>query len=98
MVKAPTVNWLVESTMANIVVQLPGDTERTLREKAARSGLTVETYLRQLAERDAAQAPGHPAQMSADEFDRLLDELAAGPGLPRLPSDFARSDIYADHD
>jgi hypothetical protein len=32
------------------------------------------------------------------EFERLLNELAAGPPLPVLPADFSRADIYDDHD
>jgi hypothetical protein len=28
----------------------------------------------------------------------LLDKLASGPGLPHLPAEFSRADIYADHD
>ncbi len=33
------------------------------------------------------------------EFDRQLDELSLGlPALPLLPPEFARADLYADHD
>ena len=41
---------------------------------------------------------GQAPALSDSEFERLLDELAAGPGLPQLPPDFSRADIYADHD
>ena len=42
-----------------------------------------------------AQGPG----LSPAEFDQLLQDLAEGlPGLPTLPADFARADLYADHD
>ncbi len=35
---------------------------------------------------------------SKDEFKRLLSDLAVGPRLPVLPTDFSRADIYDDHD
>src|SRR4051812_24585617 len=38
------------------------------------------------------------AVLSDDEFEMLLNELADGPALPHLCADFARADIYADHD
>jgi len=46
--------------------------------------------------------PGLPIasemELTNEEFDRLLDELASGPPLPRLAADFSRADIYSDHD
>lgn len=82
--------------MSAIILHLPPDTESALRAKAARAGLTVEGYLRQLAERDAGAA-GPGGDLSAAEFDRLLDELAAGPPSPLLPADFSRADMYDNH-
>jgi hypothetical protein len=84
--------------MSTITLHLPADTERALREKAARTGLTVETYLQQVAEREAAGPADRSNDLSADEFERALDDLAAGPPLPSLPADFSRADIYTDHD
>jgi hypothetical protein len=93
-----------------LTVHLPDDLERRLRERASRDGRAVEEYVVGLIERDAAgpasdrgvEASGfHAAQAPAltdGEFEQLLDELASGPGLPRLPADFSRADIYADHD
>jgi predicted DNA-binding antitoxin AbrB/MazE fold protein len=49
----------------------------------------------------AADANGKnstPPALSQEEFDRLLDELASGPALPHLPSNYSRDDIYVDHD
>ncbi|MGH7140056.1 MAG: hypothetical protein ACREHD_30315, partial [Pirellulales bacterium] len=69
--------------------------------KATRSGKTLEAYLGALAEQDAqnsAPLTAMATEISLDEFDRLLDELSDGPPLPRLPDDFLRADIYADHD
>jgi hypothetical protein len=37
------------------------------------------------------------APVSDEEFERLLDEVSAGPTLPPLPRDFSRADIYGDH-
>ena len=85
-----------------VTLNLSAEAERHLREKAARHGQSLESYLEQLVETDAgvraaptAQGPG----LSPAEFDQLLQDLAEGlPGLPTLPADFARADLYADHD
>jgi hypothetical protein len=84
--------------MSAIKLHLLPDTEDALRAKAAQAGLTVEAYLRQLAERDAAEAPGSADELSAAEFERLLDDLAGRSPLPPLPADFCRADIYQTHD
>jgi hypothetical protein len=44
--------------MSNVTVELPPETERTLRHKASLQGQTLEVYLRELAERDAISANG----------------------------------------
>ena len=94
-----------------LTVHLPDDLERRLRERASRDGRAVEEYVVGLIERDAAGPPasgpgrrgfglphGPGSALTDGEFEQLLDELASGPGLPRLPADFSRADIYADHD
>ncbi|QEH38801.1 hypothetical protein OJF2_74110 [Aquisphaera giovannonii] len=93
-----------------LTVHLPDDLERRLRECAARDGRAPEEYVVLLIERDAAGqgggrpvesaglSPGRAASLSDSEFEALLDELAVGPGLPPLPADFSRADLYADHD
>jgi hypothetical protein len=92
-----------------LTVYLPDDLERLLRERASRDGQPVEQYIVALIERDAARRPSGQgvvasslqagqAALSDGEFEQLLDELASGPGLPHLPADFSRADIYADHD
>jgi hypothetical protein len=93
-----------------LTVHLPGDLERRLRERASRDGRAIEEYVLGLIEQDAAgpgTAPvveasglqaGQPPAISDGEFERLLDELASGLGLPHLPADLSRGDIYADHD
>jgi hypothetical protein len=93
-----------KNTMSTVNVQLGPDTEKRLREKANRRGLTLEAYLQQLAEHDATglngagQATAAEPDLSDEEFERLLDELSDGPPLPHLPANFSRADIYADHD
>jgi hypothetical protein len=93
-----------------LTVHLPDDLERRLRERASRDGRAVEEYVLGLIEQDAAGPgndqvvkasglrPGQPPAISDGEFEQLLDELASGPGLPHLPPDLSRGDIYADHD
>src|SRR5689334_11455360 len=84
--------------MVSVVLHLPSDTEWKLREKASRTGQTLEAYLEQLARHDAdattggGTIPASPSPLSQEEFDRLLDQLSEGPLLPHLPADFSRSD------
>ena len=94
----------------NLTVQLPDDLERRLRARASRDGRAVEEYVLGLIERDADGAgngrdvdtacsyAGQAPALSDDEFEHLLDQLTSASGLPHLPADFSRADIYADHD
>jgi hypothetical protein len=91
--------------MLKVTLRLHSDIERALREKARLSGLSLETYLQELAERDAAGGNGSPPSpptaeaQSLDEFERQLDELSAGlPALPILPAALSRADVYGEHD
>ena len=93
-----------------LTVHLPNDLERRLRELASRGGRSVEEYVLELIERDAVGPgsgpvldapivqPDREQTLSDEEFELLLDGLASGPERPRLPADFSRLDIYADHD
>jgi hypothetical protein len=68
-----------------------------LRAQAQLLGVPFDEFLRELA------GNGTPATASdeipLDQFDRWLDELSEGTdGLPDLPPDFSRADIYNDHD
>jgi hypothetical protein len=85
--------------MASVILQLDSDTEQKLREQASLCGQTLEAYLEQLAAQTARGKNGALAAPPSDEeFDRLLDDLAAGPTGAPLPDDFRRADLYADHD
>jgi hypothetical protein len=79
-------------------LNLAPETERMLKEKAARRGQTLEAYLEAIADREA-RTPDGVAQAPADrsEFERRLDELSEGlPPLPTLPADFSRADVYGE--
>jgi hypothetical protein len=66
-----------------------------LRAQAAARRMPLDAYLEQFVEPDE---PGLNGNFSLEEFDRVLDELAAGPPSgPSLPTDFSRADIYAEH-
>ncbi|MEX2212776.1 MAG: hypothetical protein WD768_01525 [Phycisphaeraceae bacterium] len=61
-----------------------------LHEQAARMRIPFAEYLRSLA-----TGVRHPrGEMSVEEMDRLLDELAVDDDPPVLPPDFSRGDIY----
>jgi hypothetical protein len=87
-----------------VTLNLSAETQRKLYKQAAQAGQTPETYIEQLVERDTQAAHGVAGtgaadQLSPDEFDQRLDELAEGlPGLGPLPADWSRADLYADHD
>jgi len=74
-------------------INVDDKTRLALESFAARIGLTLEDYLKRLAEHGGASvAP----ELSAVEFDSLVDELTIE--APPLPVDFSRADIYCDHD
>jgi hypothetical protein len=66
-----------------------------LRAQAAAHHVPLDTYLEQFVQADHVSLNGAP---SLEEFDAVLNELAAAPpNAPSLPADFSRADIYADH-
>jgi len=78
-------------------IEVTRETAAMLRAKATAYHLSLDAYLRILVEKDVAPEP--VPQPRLEEFDRDMDALAAGlEGLPVLPRDFSRADIYADHD
>lgn len=78
-----------------IRIELDEQTAERLRAVAESRGMSVEAYLRRLAE---TMAPSNPDPVSNEEFEQLLDEVSEGLNLQPLPSDFSRADIYLDHD
>jgi hypothetical protein len=79
----------------SIRIDLDEQTLERFRAAAQQRGLSVEAYLRRLAE---TLAPSDTEPVSHEEFERNLDEVAAGLNLQPLPPDFSRADIYFDHD
>jgi hypothetical protein len=67
-----------------------------LQEQAKELDVPFHAYLKSIADRSP---PTAVPQVSVNEFDVILDQLAAdGPSSPPLPADFSRADIYANHD
>jgi hypothetical protein len=47
----------------------------------------------------SAAHPDQPPDVTAEDFDHLLDEFSADlPALPCLPAGFLRAEIYGEHD
>ncbi len=75
-----------------LTLELALDTERRLTELAANNGTTLETWAKQILEREAhgGAALTQGTVLEPAEFDRCLDELAEGlPQLPTLPAGFS---------
>jgi hypothetical protein len=86
--------------MTTVTLRFDAKTEQALRERAARSGQSLESYLERLINDNVRVEDTTPggAAISDEEFDRLLDDLAAGVSVPHLQNDLSRADIYTDHD
>jgi hypothetical protein len=68
-----------------------------LQAQATARNVTLAEYLRSFA--DAAEITPTSGELSLEELDALLDDLAAtAASVQSLPADFSRRDIYADHD
>jgi len=84
----------------SIRVNLPSETERALKARAAATGRTLEALLEEIANREAGVMNEVEEQTQSDisEFERGLDELSEGlPQLPTLADVFSRADIYGEH-
>lgn len=67
-----------------------------LRRQAELRNVPFDAYLQQLA--DAGGNGASSSLLSIPEMEHLLNELAAGPMVPQLPSGFSRAEIYTEHD
>ena len=68
-----------------------------LRSQADELHLPLHVYIKGFA--DVGAKASASVSLTDAEFEAILDEMADGSeGLPVLPSDFSRADIYADHD
>ena len=80
-------------------IEIDQHTAETLRAKAEAMGLSLDDYLRLLAEIDAPNIDAANPRVTLNGIDRILDELAqGGESLKPLPVSFSRKDIYFDHD
>ncbi len=80
----------------NVTLNLNPDTVRQLREKAARSGQTLEAYLEGIAADSAGGANDIPTDRPAEEWVVDFRAWAASHrSLPQLADD-SRESIYAD--
>lgn len=78
---------------AMVNIQLNDTVAAALTAKATAQGLTVQAYLENLL---VSKLPPSAARISADELDRLLDELAILGPSPK--GTFSRAELYSDHD
>jgi hypothetical protein len=74
---------------------LSPDLARQIISEASERGVSVEEYLRLIASQRGLRSESQ--QVSLAELEGFLDDLSIA-GLPILPKDFSRADIYRDHD
>ena len=78
----------------SITLDLPPDVEREVVKAAAASGLSLESFVLELVEREVA-APTTPS-VSEESFRAALDELVVEGA--QAPSPEIRDDLYGDCD
>lgn len=80
-------------------VQLDDRIAAALRDQAQARGLTLEAYLRTVAEMPREAVPTG-VEGDLREFDATLEELFAADTrpLPAVPFTYSREEIYSDHD
>jgi len=75
-------------------IEVSAETAQLIRKEAKKRGVSVDEYLRALAETTAIPIE---SELSEAEVEKILDELAAmGKDLSPLPEDFSREDIYSE--
>jgi hypothetical protein len=83
--------------MNPVLEQVSPETIELLAAQAQAHGLSVDAFLKRLL---GMPEQNHAlAALSEEEFATLMEEFSSGTeGLPPLPVDFSRKDIYVDHD
>ena len=75
-------------------IEVSAETAQLIRKQAEKLGVSVDEYLRALAESTATRTQAEPSEAEVEE---ILNELAGmGKDLPPLPQDFSREDIYSE--
>jgi hypothetical protein len=82
----------------SIILDLKPETEARARANAAAQGLAVQEYLQSVLEQVLPQLPRPAQRVSQEEFEAIMDELAAGSENLPPPPVFTREEIYGDHD
>jgi hypothetical protein len=79
------------------LTEVEPETAELLATQAQTQGLSVDAYLKMLL--GMPEQRNALAELSDEELDTLMEEFASGTeGLPPLPPDFSRQDMYFDHD
>jgi hypothetical protein len=80
------------------IPDLPASVVKNYEATARARGVSLDAFLRELLIRNAPSS--QPAEMSADEWEKALDECFDGfPGTGPLPEDaFRRENIYGRED
>ena len=88
------------SPAETVSIQLDRQTADALESQARARGISLDTYLRDIAQTGASPDDGGGAGLvHLADVDRWLEELSEGlPTATSLPPDFSREDIYRDHD
>ncbi len=85
-----------------MTVKLEDQTAKMLQAQAAARNMPLDSYLRALADNSdmiLGLSAKSPHKLTQSEFAQWLKDVAFDvPGVPPLPADFSRADIYNDHD
>jgi hypothetical protein len=80
----------------SVTINLPSETEQTLRHAAVRRGQTLEAYLEWLAVLSAGNGSGPPPNQTAEEWaDQWRAWVASHASNPHVADD-SRESIYGD--
>ena len=82
----------------SVVLELQPELEARAAQAAEARGLPVEDYLKAILERALIAADTPSSELTLEEFDALMDELAEGSDDLPVPPVLSRADIYLDRD